>query len=87
MWAGCKTVNIWRKNSDQLKPPKWVNVSKRKFNEILSIITKDKNFEFKANVDGREITLHNAECLLKSIASGKIDTHEFKKSTTILLMM
>ena len=36
-------------------------------------ITKAKNDWLKTNVDGREITLDNAESLLKGIASGKIN--------------
>ena len=47
------------------------------FNEILSIVTEAKNNGFKTNVDGREITLDNAESLLKGIGSGKIDRSEF----------
>ena len=31
-----------KKNPDQLKLPKWVNVSKERFTEILSTITKAK---------------------------------------------
>ena len=74
---------------DQLKLPKWVAVSnkKKRFNEISNIITKTNNDELKTNVDGREITLDNAERLLKSIVSREINGREFKKSTAILLMM
>ena len=36
---------------EELKLPKWVNVSKEVFNEILSIITKVKNDRLKSNVD------------------------------------
>ena len=61
-----------KKNPDQLKLPKWVNISTERFNEILSTITKAKKDRLKTNKDGREITLDNAESLLKSIASGKI---------------
>ena len=67
------------KNPDQLKLPKWVNVSKERFNEILSTITKAKDDGLKTNVDGREITLVNAESLLKGIASGEISKSLFKK--------
>ena len=56
---------------------KWVKVSEEIFNEILSIVTEAKNNGFKTNVDGREITLDNAESLLKGIGSGKIDRSEF----------
>ena len=64
---------------DELKPSKWVNVSKERFIEILSIITKAKNDGLKTNVDVKEITLDNAESLLKSITSAKINNSEFKK--------
>ena len=67
------------KNPDQLKLPKWVNVSKEKFNDILCIITKGKNFGLKTNVDGKEITLDNAESFLKIIVSGKINGIDLKK--------
>ena len=56
---------------------KWVKVSEEIFNEILSIVTEAKKNGFKTNVDGREITLDNAESLLKGIGSGKIDRSEF----------
>ena len=70
----------------RLMLPKWIKVSKKKFNEILSTITEAKNNRLKTNVDGREITLDNVENVL--IGSGKIDKREFKKkSTKILLMM
>ena len=67
--------------------PKWIKVSKKRFNEILSTVTEAKNNRFNTNVDGREITLDNAESLLKDVGNGKIDKREFKKSTAILLMM
>ena len=35
------------------------------FSEILSVVTKAKNDRFRANVDEREITLDDAESLLK----------------------
>ena len=56
---------------------------KGKFNEILNIITKAKNNGLKTNVDGREITLDNAESLLKGIAEGKINGSEFKREYNI----
>ena len=64
---------------DELKLPKLVNINKERFNEILSIITWATNDGLKTNVDGREVTLHNAESLLKGIASGKINRNEFKR--------
>ena len=65
--------------SDKLKLPKWVKVSKKRFNEILSIITEAKNNGLKANVDGEEITLDKAESLLKDMSSKKMNGHEFKE--------
>ena len=59
--------------------PKWTKVSEKRFNEILSTVTESKNNGFKTNVDEREITLDNAESLLKDIGSGKINKREFKK--------
>ena len=67
------------KQPDELKRLKWVNVSKERFNEILSTITEAKNDGLKTNVDGREIALDNAESLLKVIASRKINGSEFKR--------
>ena len=51
--------------------PKWLNVSIKIFNEILSIITKAKNNGIEVNVDGTEITLDNAERILKVITVEK----------------
>ena len=67
------------KQPDELKRLKRVNVSKERFNEILSTITEAKNDGLKTNVDGREIALDNAESLLKGIASRKINGSEFKR--------
>ena len=58
---------------------KWVKVSKQTFNEILSTVTKAKREGLKANADGREITLDNAESLLKDLGDGILDRREFKK--------
>ena len=65
--------------SGRLMLLKWVKVSKKRFNEILSTITKAKNNVSRINVDGSEITLNKAESLLKGVGSGKIDGHEFKE--------
>ena len=51
----------------------------KSFNEILSTITDAKNNGLKANVNGEEITLDQAESLLKGINSKKINVHEFKE--------
>ena len=63
----------------RLMLPKWINVSKERFNEILSTITEAKSNELKINVDGREITLDETESLLKGVGSGKIHRYEFKE--------
>ena len=60
---------------DRLMLPKWVKVSKKKINEILSTITEAKYNGLKITVDGREITLDKAESLLKGVGSGQIDGH------------
>ena len=65
--------------SDKLKLSKWVKVSKKRFNEILGIITEAKSNGLKADVDGEEITLDKAESLLKGIGSKKRNRHEFKE--------
>ena len=70
---------IMSTKSDKLKLPKWVKVSKKRLNEILSIITEAKNNGLKANVDGEKSTLDKAESLLKDISSKKIIRHEFKE--------
>ena len=59
--------------------PKWIKVNQKRFNEILSTFIESKNKGLKTNVDGTEIALYNAESLLKSVGSGKIDKREFKK--------
>ena len=64
---------------DRLMVPKWVNVSKEISNEILSTVTEAKDKGLKINANGREITLDNAESLLKDVGREKIDKREFKK--------
>ena len=74
-----RSLLLKNKKPDELKLPRYVGASKERFNEILNIITKVKNDEFRTNVDGREVTLNNIESLLKCLASGKINTSQFKK--------
>ena len=64
--------------SDKLRLPKWVKVNKKRFNEILSTVTKAKNEALRINVDGREITLDKTESLLKDLGKRVLDGHEFK---------
>ena len=60
--------------------PKWVEISEKRFNDILSTVTKAKNDRLRTNVDGREITLDNTESLLKDLGNELIDRHESKNS-------
>ena len=66
---------------------KWVKLSEERFNEILSTVTKATNEGLKTSIDGREITLDTTERLLKDSGNGILDKREFKKNTTILLIM
>ena len=66
--------------SDELKLPKWVKVNKKRFNEILSTVTKVKNDRLRINADGRDITLDNTENLLKDLGNGILDGDHFKNS-------
>ena len=63
--------------SDELNLPKWININKKRFNEILSTVTKAKNEGLRTNVDGREIKLNNTESLVKDLGNGLVDNHEF----------
>ena len=72
-----------KEKPDQLKLPKYIGACEKRFSKTINIITKPKNDGLKTNINGREITLDNAESLLKGIRSGK----SLKKNTTILLMM
>ena len=65
--------------SGELKLPKWVKVSEKRFHEILSTVTKAKNDVLETSVYGGEIALDNTDKLLKDTASEKIDGNEFKK--------
>ena len=62
----------------RLMLPKWINISEKRFNEILSTVTKAKNEGLRTYVDRREITLDNTESLLKDLSNGLEDGHEFK---------
>ena len=64
----------------RLMLPNWVEISEKRFNEILSTVTKAKNEGLRTNVDGREITLDNTESLLKDLGNELIDRHESKNS-------
>ena len=63
---------------DRLTLPNWVGISGKRFNEILSTVTKAKNEGLRTNVDGREITLDNTESLLKDLGNGILNWLEFK---------
>ena len=51
----------------------------KRFNEILSVVTKAKTDGLEISVDGRRITLDNTEKLVKDTASGKTNNSEFKE--------
>ena len=68
------------KQVDESELPKWVNIKNKRFNEILSTVIKTKNEGLKTNVDGREMTLDNAEKLIKDLGNGILDGYEFKKN-------
>ena len=55
-----------------------INVSGKRFNEILSIVTEAKSEWLRTNIDGRKITLDNAKSLLKDLGNGILDGREFK---------
>ena len=63
----------------RLSLPEWVNVSEKRFNEILSTVTEAKNEGLGTNVDGGEITLDNTASLLKDLGKGILDGYEFKR--------
>ena len=56
----------------------WVDISEKRFNEILSTVTKAKNDGLRTNVDGREILLDNTESWLQNLGNGILDWLEFK---------
>ena len=62
----------------RLKLPNWVEISEKRFNEILSTVTKAKNDGLRTNVDGREILLDNTESWLQNLGNGILDWLEFK---------
>ena len=57
---------------------KWVKVSQKRFNQILSTVTKAKIEGLRTNVDRREITLDNVENLLKDLGNELVNAHEFE---------
>ena len=67
------------KESDELKITKWAKVNKKRFNEILSVVTKAKSDGLETSADGRRITVDSTGRLLKDTASGKIKNSEFKE--------
>ena len=66
------------KQTDKSELQKWVNINKKKFNEILSTVTKAKSEGLRTNVDEREITLDDIESLLKVLGNRILDKHAFK---------
>ena len=72
---------------DRLMSPKLVKVSEKRFNEILSTVTKAKNQGLRTNVDGREIPLDNTENLLKDLGNGILHEPEFKNRYNDIIKM
>ena len=74
-----KQFELFVKIDKGLMLTNWVEISKKRFNEILSTVTKAKNEGLRTNVDGREITLHNTESLqVMDLGNGILNWHEFK---------
>ena len=59
--------------------PRWIKVSKSRFNEIKHAITRPNESKLMTRVGKKNITLKNAEKLLGGIISGKIDKKEARK--------
>ena len=53
-------------------------VSKSRFNETKDVITKANESKLMTRLEGRNITLKNAEKLLEDIVSGKINKKKVK---------
>ena len=53
--------------------PSWIKVRKNRFNEIKYVITKANESQLMTKLEGRNITLKNAEKLLEGMFSGKIN--------------
>ena len=75
-----KQFELFDKTDKELMLPNWVEINEKRFNQILSRVTKAKNEGLRTNVDGREITLDNTESLLKDLGNELIDRHESKNS-------
>ena len=58
--------------TDQELPP-WIKVPKSRFNEIKDVITRANEIKLITRLEGRNITLKNAEKLLEGKISGKIN--------------
>ena len=57
--------------TDQELPP-WMKVPKSRFNEIKDVITRAIESKLMTRMEGRNISLKNAEKLLEGMISGKI---------------
>ena len=71
--------------TDQELPP-WIKVSKNGFNEIKGVITRANESKLMTRLEGRNITLKNAEKLLITKIT-KINNKRPEICTTILLRM
>ena len=65
--------------------PKWVKVTKSRFDEIKTINTESRKNKLKTIINGKESTLINLEKLVEDIFSGKIKKSETKKRYNIII--
>ena len=56
--------------------PKWVKITKSRYNEIQSVVTEGKKNKLETKIVGKIRRLNNAEKFLKEIASTKSNRNE-----------
>ena len=64
--------------TDQELSP-WIKVIKSRFNEIRDVITRANESKLMTRLEKKNVTLKDAEKLLKDVISGKINKREAKK--------
>ena len=74
-----------RLQPDQLVLPKWVKVTKNRFDKIKIIVTGAKNNKLKTSLDNKIITLNSIEELIKVIASIKLKYKETKNRCNAII--
>ena len=57
---------------------KWVEISEKRFNEILSTVNKGKNKGLRTTVDGKKNLLDKTESSLKDFGNRLVDRYEFE---------